>query len=256
MYKLMVSAIMKVYEFGSVNNKTIMFLHGGGLSWWNYKKQAEMLSANYHIICVVLDGHGDSEEQFISIETNAERIIEYIDRYYKGSIYCICGLSLGAQILVEILSRRNNICQYSLIESASLIPSKLTNMLVKPSIDSSYFLIKYNWFSKLQFKQLKMDESYYQNYYADSCKISKNSLIAILKSNTAYLLPASFKEAKSKLLVVVGGKELKSMLNSARIITEAIPEATLYIAKDLYHGEFSLNYPEKYVEMLLELFEK
>ena len=41
---------MKYKEFGCGNSKTIIFLHGGGLSWWNYREEAEMLKNEYHII--------------------------------------------------------------------------------------------------------------------------------------------------------------------------------------------------------------
>ena len=31
---------MKVKEYGDRNKETIMLLHGGGLSWWNYREVA------------------------------------------------------------------------------------------------------------------------------------------------------------------------------------------------------------------------
>ena len=35
---------MTVIEFGKQNQDTVLLLHGGGLSWWNYREVAEMLS--------------------------------------------------------------------------------------------------------------------------------------------------------------------------------------------------------------------
>jgi hypothetical protein len=34
---------MKYKEYGSANARTILLLHGGGLSWWNYREEAEIL---------------------------------------------------------------------------------------------------------------------------------------------------------------------------------------------------------------------
>lgn len=34
---------MKYIEYGKENSEVIMMLHGGGLSWWNYRKEAELL---------------------------------------------------------------------------------------------------------------------------------------------------------------------------------------------------------------------
>lgn len=41
---------MKTVEFGKENQEVIIFLHSGGLSWWNYKDEAAMLQENYHIV--------------------------------------------------------------------------------------------------------------------------------------------------------------------------------------------------------------
>jgi len=37
---------MKTVEFGKQHNDVIMLLHGGGLSWWNYKAEAELPTVN------------------------------------------------------------------------------------------------------------------------------------------------------------------------------------------------------------------
>jgi len=49
---------MCVQEFGQQNPAVIMLLPGGGLSWWNYREVAKILSAQYHVVLPVLDGHG------------------------------------------------------------------------------------------------------------------------------------------------------------------------------------------------------
>ena len=41
---------LKYIEYGKENSEVIMMLHGGGLSWWNYRKEAELLCDEYHII--------------------------------------------------------------------------------------------------------------------------------------------------------------------------------------------------------------
>ena len=41
---------MKYIEYGKEKKDVIILLHGGGLSWWNYKEVAEKLSNNYHIV--------------------------------------------------------------------------------------------------------------------------------------------------------------------------------------------------------------
>ena len=50
---------MRFHEFGDNHNPHIILIHGGGNSWWNYLRQARLLSDKYHVILPVLDGHGE-----------------------------------------------------------------------------------------------------------------------------------------------------------------------------------------------------
>ena len=244
---------MKYIEYGKENSEVIMMLHGGGLSWWNYRKEAELLCDEYHIVLPVIDGHADSGSEFESIETVANKLIEYIDVNFDGKIKVLCGLSLGAQVAVEMLSHANSICDYALIESVSLVPSKITEKLIGPTFSLSYGLIKKKWFSQLQFKSLHIDKSFYEEYYRDTCLITKKDMIAFLKANTRYSLCDSIKNSKAIIKVVVGGKEQANMIKSAKQISEVISNSILDVKSGLYHGEFSLNRPDEYVKEIKEL---
>jgi pimeloyl-ACP methyl ester carboxylesterase len=93
-------------EYGKENSDVIVLLHGGGLSWWNYREVAEELSSDFRVVLPILDGHTESTDDFTSIEDNAARIIRFIEEEFGGSILLIGGLSLGAQIALEILAQK------------------------------------------------------------------------------------------------------------------------------------------------------
>ena len=95
---------MNYREYGCADKETIILLHGGGLSWCSYREVAEKLSSDYHVILPILDGHTGSDADFASIEDNAARIIAFIDKHLGGSVLLIGGLSLGGQILLEMLA--------------------------------------------------------------------------------------------------------------------------------------------------------
>lgn len=77
-----------------------------------------------------MDGHAGSDANFSTIENNAARIISYIDEHFGGSVLLIGGLSLGGQILLEILSQSTDICRCALIDSALAIPSGFTYSMI------------------------------------------------------------------------------------------------------------------------------
>ena len=244
---------MKIIEYGKENPEVIMLLHGGGLSWWNYREEANLLKENYHVVLPVLEGHADSDTPFTTIEDNAKKLIGYIDENFHGAILAIGGLSLGGQVLVEMLSQRSNICEYAVIESALVVPMALTAALISPMFEMSYGLIKKRWFSKVQFKSLKIQANLFEDYYRDTCKIEKHDMIRFLTSNSSYVMKSTLADATAKAVILVGGKEQKKMQRSAEILHDTIPGSKLQILNQYYHGELSLNHPKDYVDLLTHL---
>lgn len=247
---------MVIKEFGKENEKIIMLLHGGGLSWWCFKDVATLLNSEYHIVIPILDGHSDSDRSFTGIEDNAQEIIDFINQNYGGKIFMLAGLSLGGQILLEILSAQPDICSYAIVESALVYPMKTTYKLIEPTYKLCYKLIKKRWFSKLQFNSLKIKKDLFEAYYTDTCKISKADLIAILKSNSDYSLKHTISNTNARVLVIAGDKERKIMINSAKKIHSCIPESELKLLKGYTHGELSINRAEEYVQIINDLSKK
>ena len=243
---------MTVIEFGKQNRDTVFLLHGCGLSWWNYREVATLLEKDYHVMLPVLDGHADSDATFTTIEDNAARLISYININFGGQVVILGGLSLGGQITLEILRQRPDICRYALIESALVKPSKLTAALIDPTFGMSYGLIKQRWFAKMQADYLGIPKELFEDYYRDTCAITKADMIAFLKANCTYKIKAGLAETTAKVKIVAGSREQNNILNSAKLIYQAIPGSQLEILPGLRHGDLSINHPERYVQMLKE----
>ncbi len=241
---------MKIIEYGKENPEVILLLHGGGLSWWNYREEANLLKKAYHVVLPVLDGHAGSDAPFTTIEQNAKELVSYIDENFQGTVSAVGGLSLGGQILVEMLSQRSNICKCAVIESALVLPMGLTNALIAPSLGLSYGLIKKRWFSKVQFRSLKIRPDLFEDYYRDTSRIAKHDMIRFLKSNSSYTIKPGLSKTTAKVIILAGGKEQKKMLRSAEILHRKISGSKLQILNNYYHGELSLNHPKEYVELL------
>lgn len=247
---------MVVKEFGKENKRVVMLLHGGGLSWWSFENVAKLIESDYHVIIPMLDGHANSDRAFTGIEDNADEIIDFIKCNYNGKIFMLAGLSLGGQILLEILAKQPDICSYAILESALALPMKNTYRLIEPTYKLCYNLINKRWFSRLQFNSLKIKKDLFEAYYTDTCKISKADLIAILKANSGYTLNKAIRNSNAEVLVIVGDKELKIMVDSARKIHQNIPKSELRILKGYTHGELSINHADEYVKILKDLSEK
>jgi pimeloyl-ACP methyl ester carboxylesterase len=239
-------------EFGQQNPNVVMLLHGGGLSWWNYREVAVRLAEQYHVVLPVLDGHADSDAPFTTIEDNANRLISYIDTHFDGQMLAIGGLSLGGQIAVEMLSQRPSVCRYALLESALVKPMKMTAALIGSTFGMSYGLIKQRWFAKMQADYLGIPRKLFDDYFRDTCKISKADMIAFLKANSIYAIKPSLSETEAKVKIVAGSKEQKNIRDSVKMLHEAIPGSEMEIFSGLRHGDLSLNKPEQYVKSLTD----
>ena len=243
---------MRVLEFGQQNAEAILLLHGGGLSWWNYREAATLLAEQYRVVLPVLDGHAGSNAPFTTIEDNAAGLISYIDTHLGGQVLAIGGLSLGGQIAVEMLSQRKDICRYALIESALVKPMKLTSALIGPAFGMSYGLIKQKWFAKLQAEYLGISQTLFDDYFRDTCEISKADMIAFLKANSLYTVKPSLCETTAKVKIVAGTKEQKKIRDSAELLHKAIPGSSMELLSGLGHGDLSINHPQRYARMLTE----
>lgn len=243
---------MKVVEVGQENQDVIVLLHGGGLSWWQYQAQMDLLCENYHVVLPILDGHAGSDADFTSIEDNAKRLLDYIDKTYGGSVFLIAGLSLGGQILLEMLTLRKDICQYAIVESAAIIPDKLTAGLVAPLFSMSFPLIKKKWFAKMQFCYLGIRADLFEHYYGDTVKLSKQNLIAFIKASSLYQVKKNLKNSLARVRIIVGEKETKKMHASARYLHDLLPDSRLEIKAGLAHGQYAINQPDLYVKELFE----
>jgi len=242
-------------EYGKENPDVIILLHGGGLSWWNYRDEALKLMHDFHVVLPILDGHAQSDADFTTIEENAARIIEFIDCHFAGSVLFMGGLSLGGQILLEILSRRKNICQYALIESALVLPSKATYAMISPAIKSCYGLVRRRWFARLQFKSLRIRRELFEAYFQDTCGISRDNLIAFLQANALYSINPSLTDCTAKVSIFIGEKEKKSIRKSAEIIHEKIQGSSLHILAQRFHGEFSINHADEYANQVRKMIQ-
>ena len=246
---------MNYKEYGAGKPETILLLHGGGLSWWNYREAAEMLQTDYHVVLPILDGHAGSDRPFTSIEENAAEIISFIDGHLNGSVSLLGGLSLGGQIALEVLAQRKGLCRCALIESAMVLPSKLTHALIAPAFGGSYGLMRSKGFARLQFHSLHMKQALFDDYYRDTCAIAKADMIAFLKANTAYSFKDALVDCRAKCHVFIGEKENRSVWRSARLLREKLSTCTETVLPGLYHGEFSINRPRDYAEAVRRLLQ-
>ena len=148
--------------------------------------------------------------------------------------------------MLEVLAQKKDIAAHALIESASVIPSKLTSAMIGPAFGSSWGLVQSRTFAKLQFRSLHMKEELFEDYYRDTCRITKEDMIAFMKANTSYGLKDALRETCADVHIYAGEKETSGILRSADQIHACILGSEKIILPGLYHGEFSINHADQF----------
>ena len=250
---------MKFHEFGDKHLPPILLIHGGGSSWWNYFRQARILSEKYRVILPTLNGHGEEcQLNYVSTEVSALEILDYIKANYGGKLFAVGGVSLGGQIAMEILSLDSDIAEKAIIDGSLCIPQPrlarfsilLVSLFGKLMFSKSSCKLQLSIMNKCYPKLAYPDEI--QNYYmVDLPRTSIKTLVTIYKTYMGrYKLKSSISKNKAKVLYIYGEKELNCVKESARVFEQLHPNTILYEAKGYNHGYLSAYLPQEWIDLV------
>lgn len=239
-------------ETGKENDETILFLHGGGVAGWMWDKQVKAFS-DYHCIIPDLPEHGKSFlMKPFTIQSAAEIIIDLIkNRAYNGKAHLV-GISLGGQIIIQILSMAPEVVDHALISGTLVrtIPHtetflKLLNYLIKvygPVKDTDFFI-------KANMRTYNMPKSLFNEFKEATEQIKPDSLNRILKENMLYKMPEGLENADVPVLVMTGEKDYKIIKESARDILNVLPNSKGAMAMKVGHM-WNIENPELFNKTL------
>ena len=250
---------MKFHEFGDNKLPSILLIHGGGSSWWNYLRQARILSGEYRVILPTLNCHGEEYQlDYVSTEDSALEILDFIKENYGGKVFAIGGVSLGGQIAMELLSLDGDIAEKVIIDGSLCIPQP---KLAKISI----FLVRL--FGKLMFSKFScklqlgmMDKIYPKLAYPDELKAYYledlprtpiKTLVTIYNTYMGrYKLKDTISDSKAQVLYIYGEKELNCVKASSKLFQQLHPNTILYEAKGYNHGYLSAYLPQEWIDLV------
>lgn len=249
---------MKFHEFGNKENLPILLIHGGGNAWWNYLRQARVLSKNYYVILPTLDGHGEEyDTEYVSTTDSAKKIISYIDENCGGSLFLLCGVSLGGQIVIEMLSLRSDITQKAIIDGSICYPQpRMERFCIAAvrffgSILFSRISCKSQIFLLRMFPNIRFPKELEDLYIHDMPLLKKSTLYVMYHT---YMLEYHLKKEISKTTAEVmywyGSKEMNCVKKSAQLFKKLVPSCQIYEAKGYNHGYLAIYLPYEWLKIV------
>jgi len=255
---------MKFHEFGDKNLPPILLIHGGGSSWWNYLRQARILSEDYRVILPILNGHGEEfQRDYISTEDSAQEILNYVRQNYDGKLFAIGGVSLGGQIAMELLSLDSDIAEKAIIDGSICIPQPrlarfsilLVSLFGKLMFSKSSCKLQLGMMNKL-YPKLAYPEELKAYYLEDLPRTPIKTLVTIYKTYIGhYKLKSRISRSKAQVLYIYGEKELKCVKESARLFERLHPNTILFEAKGYNHGYLSAYLPQEWIDLVVPFLE-
>ncbi|MDX8418136.1 alpha/beta fold hydrolase [Absicoccus intestinalis] len=234
---------MNIKKYNHKKKPVFMYIHGECLSPYSFSTQVKELKKDFEIVLPFLD------DTFISIQQSAEEIIQYIDNEYNGHIEVLAGFSLGGQIVAEILSRKNNICEFAIIEGALMYPIKLHNwsdIIAShlPMLSHNELFNSFMYYSK--YNDAKAEKIYYQVMH----HLNTQTVSNMYKELYNYTIPATMNDMSGKLAILVGTREGREYRKSADILHKRMDNSEIFMLMKYCHGGLSLDHPEEYIRFI------
>ncbi|WMJ90463.1 alpha/beta fold hydrolase [Anaerocolumna sp. MB42-C2] len=255
---------MKFHEFGDKNNPHIMLIHGGGNAWWNYLRQARALSDRYHVILPTMDGHGEEYAiSYVSTEATADKLMDYINKNCDGRLFALCGVSLGGQVVIELLSRKPDLVKKAIIDGSVCYP---TPNISRICILTFKLTFKFIFSEKACKRQLALmpkmlpEKMLYpkemQDYYIQEMPLQpKETMVSIYRTYMYYHLKESLRDTKAHVMYWYGEKEMKCVKKSAQLFQSYVPNCKIYSAKGYNHGYLALYLPDEWLTLACAFFD-
>src|SRR5512146_1144845 len=218
---------------GEENEKTILFLHGGGVGGWMWDPVVARLP-DFHCLVPDLPEHGRSlDVRPFTMQLAADQAAELARERAHGGKAVVVGLSEGAQTTVPMLATAPEVIERSVVSSALLLPMGGLGWLYSPRVLAWMFRLSVppfrnnEWWMRLNMKySAAIPDDFFPQYRANVQIMNEAQFVNIILENQKFRLPAGLEKVSVPTLVVSGKHEYKVVRDSARQLAAALPHAS------------------------------
>ena len=227
-----------IKETGENNDETIVFLHGEGISGWMWDEQLKAFS-EYHCIIPDLPGHGKSAEvKPVTVQDAADMIIDIIKNKAKNGKAHLVGLSMGAQIAVQILNTAPEVVNHVLISGALVRNSQPTESFLEllDNLIALYLPDKNKIIRIMSYvRSYNIPKNLIDKFRESTYVIEPYYLDKILRETMLFKMPDNLEHANVPVLVMAGEKDYRIINESALTLLNVLPNSKGAVALKVGH---------------------
>ena len=196
-------------EFGTKDKPAILLMHGMLQDWHSMYDFMHYLEEDFRLIIPAMNGMYSNAPIFTSFEKECEEIEKFLIENYGGHILAVYGISQGATVMTELLSRNKVQIDYAFLDGLYVAhQGKISGILsykmfLKAKKNNGQFPKAMNIVMKLM--GLSEEDYIMMKYiYWDVDDVSMyNNLIV----NYTYRAKSSIADTKTKIFLWCGSKE-------------------------------------------------
>ena len=252
---------MRVLEYGKEHEKTLLFLPCTAEPEWAFADSVGLLSQNYHVMQVVYDGHGETGEDFVSVETTVDEITDWLRTHGITRLDAAYGCSLGGACLTRFLALGKIPVGRAVID-AGITPYQMPLILRRLACLRDFCGFR------LIAKSRKILEAAYpperwtlpgrdpvEEYDALAAYLktySKRTVRNIFWSANNYALPSEPAETGCRITYWYGEEEKKARHGNIDFIKNYFSGAQMRVIPKMDHAELVMLHPQEFYRRIME----
>lgn len=246
---------MRVLTYGKEHEKTLLFLPCTAEPAWAFTDAVTLLAQDFRVMQIVYDGHGETGEDFVSVEKTVDDVTAYLTGHGICRLDAAYGCSLGGACLTRLLALGQIPVGRAVID-AGITPYRMPLPLRRLA------LLRDRLGFRLVTKNRKVLEAAYppqrwtlpgrdpaEEYDALAAYLktySARSVRNIFWSANNYALPPAPAKTGCRLAYWYGEEEKKARRHNIRFITGYFPHAGLCGIPQMDHAELVMIHPQEF----------
>lgn len=226
------------------SQKTLVFLHGWGVSSEIFKPLYPLLERDFQIYALDLPGFGKTPiEKPMALKDYADFVYEFL-KNNKIERPIIIGHSFGGAIAAKLaILYPENVSKLILVSASAIRHPRRKIILLNKMAELTKIFFPEK-LRKLIFKILKLDKT-------DYAQIDNPKLKETFKKVISEDLSSDLSAIKIPTLVTWGEKDIITPIKEGELIAKLIPNAKFSVVKDVGHFKF-LEKPEEFIKLIKE----
>lgn len=225
-------------ETGKDKYETIIFLHEINMAGWMWDGQIKALN-DYHCLIPDLPEHGCSNEIHpFTINKSAELIIDLIKNNAHNEKAHLVGISLGAQIILQILNKAPEVADHVLISGTPVNCTKPTENFLKlfNYLMKVYIPVKNdNLIIGSYIRSYSIPKNLIKKFKESNYLINEESAERIIREHLLFQMPLNLEKVEIPVLVMAGEKDYQFIKESTRKLIYTLPTSESYLAPKVGH---------------------